>query len=53
VDAAEVGGGSVNVSDAKQKLYMRMVMKMTEKFGGDQRSVRIIKECLDLKLANR
>jgi len=44
---------TANASDVKHKLYMRMVMRMTEKFGGDQRSLRVIKECLDLKLNNR
>ena len=49
----EASMAATNVSDVKHKLYMRMVMRMTEKFGGDQRSLRVIKECIDLKLNNR
>jgi hypothetical protein len=32
---------------------MRMVVRMTEIFGGESRSIRIIKDCLDKKLEGR
>jgi NADH:ubiquinone oxidoreductase subunit D len=42
-----------NASEVRHKLYMRLVVRMTEVFGGESRSIRIIRECLDRKLEGR
>ena len=43
----------VSPQDIKQKLYIKLMMRMSDKFGNDQKSLNIIKECLDLKLTNK
>ena len=37
-------------TEVKHKLYMRIVVRMTELFGGDSRSIKVIKETIDKKL---
>lgn len=39
-------------SDARQRLYMRMVHRFSQKFGYDEDTVRVINECLGTKLKN-
>ena len=43
----------VNPSQVRHKLYMRMVMKMTEKFGSTTKSVGVIKATLDKHLEGK
>jgi hypothetical protein len=35
------------MTSVKQKLYTRMMVRMTEKFGGDSNSLKTIKSTLD------
>jgi len=41
------------LSQTKSKLYMRMVIKLTEKFGNNPKTVNIIKKCLDENLEGK
>lgn len=40
-----------NFSSAKHKLYMRMVMRMSEKFGTDSATLKVIKNTLQQQLS--
>ena len=44
---------SQRVTEVRNKLQMRMIMRMSEKFGGNSNSLRVIKDCLDEKLEGK
>lgn len=39
--------------EVKQKLYMRILVRFSEVFGGDQETLKIIKETLDKELSDK
>lgn len=39
-------------NDTRQRLYMRMIGRFSQKFGNDENTIRVINECLSSKLKN-
>lgn len=50
---SEVSRATSKFSQVKSKLYMRMVLKLTEKFGNSLKTVNIIKQTLDKSLQEK